>query len=257
MQPSGYKPESYGKMALPMTTETKSTESLARGEFVREFRRLHRVELAELAKRADLSVPMVSQFERGNRNLSGSAWKRVLTAINAIVNENAEALGAQFQKLSSEWMDLAFFPMLTATADSLPEHLRDKPGQTWTPEDIAEALSKPSRLAIVERERKEVLAALEVWETVQKLVPEADAEIQAEQDSVLLADPAECLRQLKQVRAYCAELRAAIEVANTKLANLEAAGYVIVPKTIVAERDELREQNAKLLADLRVLRGEG
>lgn len=235
-------------------------EQTDRGQLVRDFRRLYKIELAELASRSDLSVPMISQFERGNRKLSGLAWKRVLVAIQQIVNENAEALGAEYKKISEEWMTRTFFPMLLTDDEAkqgLPEHLRNKPGQTWTAEDIDAALSHPQPLRIIEKRKQEIIAALEIWETIQKLTPQVDAEIEAEREAELLGNPQECLRQLKELKAAYRSLLDAVELQNKKLANLEAAGYVIVPKAVQDERDELRVENAKMLAALRILRGTG
>src|SRR5258708_38489725 len=116
-------------------------------------------------------------------------------------------------------MPLSFWPSLRSKEDSLkdlPELLRDKPGQTWTAEDIAEALSKPSRLSIIEKQEQEIIKALEVGETVRALIPEANAEIEAERESDLLANPQECLRLLKELKAAYKSLLSAVELQNQK-----------------------------------------
>jgi transcriptional regulator with XRE-family HTH domain len=158
-------------------------ESIERGEFVREFRHLYRMELQALAALAELSEPALSLFETGQRNLSGSAWKRVLEAIQAVVNENADDLGSEYQRLSNEWATIQFFPILRDEEDvkqDRPPHLRNKPGQEWTAEDIDAWLSWPTRLNIIEKRQSEIMSALVVGESVRQLFPQADIEIEQE-----------------------------------------------------------------------------
>lgn len=54
---------------------------------LRELRRNHEITLSELAKVAKVSQPMLSQFERGDRNLSADAWIRTVEAIAKLLTK--------------------------------------------------------------------------------------------------------------------------------------------------------------------------
>jgi transcriptional regulator with XRE-family HTH domain len=57
------------------------------GITTREFREIWGVDLKQLADRAQISVPMLSQFERGNRRLSPDTKLRLLLAMQEIEEE--------------------------------------------------------------------------------------------------------------------------------------------------------------------------
>lgn len=57
------------------------------GITTREFREIWGVDLKQLAERAQISVPMLSQFERGNRRLGRATKNQLLLAMQEIEEE--------------------------------------------------------------------------------------------------------------------------------------------------------------------------
>jgi len=67
----------------------KATVPLAqRRKLLRKFREQYDITLTEFGKHARLSHPMLSQFERGDRDLSPEAWARVLAAMSSLLAED-------------------------------------------------------------------------------------------------------------------------------------------------------------------------
>jgi transcriptional regulator with XRE-family HTH domain len=87
------------------------------GELTRELRDTLEIGLEELARRAQISVPMLSQFERGNRKLSPAAWSRVHAALNAIIEERSRTFNFEEyaeHKLRMKYALEKFFPEIAA-----------------------------------------------------------------------------------------------------------------------------------------------
>jgi len=76
-------PESQAETVLQ--EHTKKVTLRDRRKLLRVFRKQYRVTLTELGELSDVSQPMLSQFERGDRDLSPEAWARVLVAIGKLV----------------------------------------------------------------------------------------------------------------------------------------------------------------------------
>lgn len=68
-----------------------------RRKLIRDFREQIGLTLREFGKMAEISHPMLSQFEtgEGGHNLSDDAWKRVLKAVEVAQAENAWKPGAE------------------------------------------------------------------------------------------------------------------------------------------------------------------
>lgn len=58
------------------------------GKLLRKFRKQYGIKLVEFGKLCKISQPMLSQFERGDHNLSDEAWTRVLEAMGKLLLED-------------------------------------------------------------------------------------------------------------------------------------------------------------------------
>ena len=59
-----------------------------RGKLLRKFRKQYRITLTKFGEYAGLSQPMLSQFERGDHDLSDEAWVRVKATIQKLLAED-------------------------------------------------------------------------------------------------------------------------------------------------------------------------
>jgi len=69
-----------------------------RRKLLHAFRKEYGITLVELGTIADVSHPMLSQFERGQRDLSSDSWARVLRAMNKLLKEDEEKRKTQMSK---------------------------------------------------------------------------------------------------------------------------------------------------------------
>jgi hypothetical protein len=88
-------------MATVAERQKKQELNAARGSEVREWRERLDVQLGQIAKKARISVPMLSLFERGKINLSARAWQRVTRALTKIQEARREALKKYAQTVHS------------------------------------------------------------------------------------------------------------------------------------------------------------
>ncbi len=80
------------------TTETKTVPLGQRRKKLRTFRKQYGITLAKFGKRAGVSQPMLSQFERGDSNLSDEAWAGVLKAMTDLISEDGSKRFAEITK---------------------------------------------------------------------------------------------------------------------------------------------------------------
>src|SRR6185437_8861500 len=84
---------------MPDKTEKAKTVPLhKRRKLLRAFRKQYGITLAELGKVAGVSQPMLSQFERDDRDLSAQAWTRVLGAMARLLTEANAKRAAEIAK---------------------------------------------------------------------------------------------------------------------------------------------------------------
>jgi transcriptional regulator with XRE-family HTH domain len=92
---------------VPVTKQQNESPKNA-GATTREFREVCGVKLERLAERAQISVPMLSQFERGKRRLSLDAYRRLALAMQQIEEERSgerDTFAAKFFRLFAAGKD--------------------------------------------------------------------------------------------------------------------------------------------------------
>jgi predicted transcriptional regulator len=77
-----------------------------RRELFREVRKTCDVTLAQLGEMADVSYPMLSLFESGERDLSAEAWGRVADAMEKLLIEANKKRDAEIASLKNEQSEL-------------------------------------------------------------------------------------------------------------------------------------------------------
>jgi transcriptional regulator with XRE-family HTH domain len=108
-------------------------EMKARGAVIRKFREAVHLDLADFATRAKISVPMLSKFERGNRNVSTKAWACVLEAMSKRIAEGSARRSAWVAKAQEIATKLG-----AAVAQSLRSPTPDERLHAYDLMDIAE-----------------------------------------------------------------------------------------------------------------------
>lgn len=186
-------------------------------KLLRAFRKQYGLTLTELGKVAGVSQPMLSQFERGDRDLSPEAWERVHQAIGNLLREDAERRRAERDKAVETATKLFNVP------DGLSFNVfktQEQSDREW-----ADAHAASVRL--------------------QEIAPIAE-ELQRVEEEKLAKDPA-ARRKLLQAHI---DLRASVDANNRKIAELDAQGYVMMPKAVEEERDQLKARVAELEQEL-------
>jgi transcriptional regulator with XRE-family HTH domain len=85
---------------MKISEQPEKSEAVSLGakrKLLRRFRKKYGIGLVRFGKLARISQPMLSQFERGDRNLSAEAWVRVLDTIDKLVAEGATARAKEIQ----------------------------------------------------------------------------------------------------------------------------------------------------------------
>jgi transcriptional regulator with XRE-family HTH domain len=188
-----------------MLPETKTIPLGQRRKLLRRFREQYGITLDEFGPLAELSTPMLSQFENGGRDLSPEAWTRVLAAVDALVNEaNAKRL-AEIEKAKK-------------TAAKL--------GTPLSLDFFGDMLKKIEEQAA--EEQAEIARQIEFRSL---FIDALD-----EQKAVLATQIAQMPKE-EIVKQYCA-LWASANKLNQELRDLEARGYALFLKSDVEAKDK-------------------
>jgi transcriptional regulator with XRE-family HTH domain len=165
-----------GKILLASAAAATATVPLRdRRILLRAFRKQFGIGLVELGKLADISQPMLSQFERGDRDLSSEAWARVLAAIQKLLADDdarheqeqkkamqtAEKLGARIKGLEN-LAAIARLSGLGWTPSEEPGEPQDPfAGLNWGDGSLARLKAIQLVLSDDRAERERQLAALD------------------------------------------------------------------------------------------------
>jgi transcriptional regulator with XRE-family HTH domain len=141
-----------------MSEATESTEKdkkltlQERRDLVREFRKRTGCTLVELGELADVSNPMLSQFETGARNLSEKAWERVLDAMKAARKDPKAVLHSQPPYVQRMWHKMrVLYLLLKADPRTVADYERF----------LATLRDEECRVALEEMNTKELIVARE------------------------------------------------------------------------------------------------
>lgn len=198
---------------------TQNVPLRERRKLLRAFRKLYGITLVELGKLADLSNPMLSQFERGIRDLSPEAWTRVLAAMAKLLEEDENRRSQERAKAAE----------IAAKLGAVPNNF-----SSWALEFVSGPRRKQVELE-TEKIRQQDVANLR--QLVITGVDEHLAELEAE------ATKPENVPAL--FRAW-KDLMATTQAHNARMADLTAQGYVILPQSVELERDDLKARVAQL-----------
>jgi transcriptional regulator with XRE-family HTH domain len=168
-----------------------------RRKLLRAVRKLSGITLVELGKAANLSQPMLTQFERGDRDLSPEAWGRMVSALGKLIVRREAKRREQGAKLwgALQEEEKAELEALQARSERTGQGpgLRTQGGGT----QLAENDPKEMRLTLEQAERIREKAN----ETLRRVTtPEEDAKD-------LMAAFVECRAKNKELRETVVELR--------------------------------------------------
>lgn len=154
-----------------------------RRKLLAEFLKQRGITITEFGKLAGLSGPILSQFERGDRNLSVEDWRRVLIAMHEIEKKKSAERKARFDELHAEWMKNIFTPFF----NSLP----------------------------IETEQQRIIEEDQSSVELSKLIGEQAGELQKE-----LKPQIAQMSKEEIVKQYC-ELWASVQSKDARIAELE------------------------------------
>jgi transcriptional regulator with XRE-family HTH domain len=206
-----------------------------RRRLLHAFREQYGLTLTELGELTGLSFSMLSKFERGGRDLSSEAWIRVLAGIQKVLSED-DARRKQEREIAAE----------TATKLGVPTFFSTDilafPG--WVPFEDDEEITKQK--AVLEADSLRLSALGKINSRIGCELTALDVQQIAAEEKRLREDPA-ALR--KFIRDFV-DLAASVEKRHQEIAALDAKGYVILPKAVEEERDQLKAEVAALKQDL-------
>jgi transcriptional regulator with XRE-family HTH domain len=212
--------------------ETAAVPLPERRTLLRAFRKQFGITLVELGNLADISHPMLSQFERGDRDLSSEAWARVLQAMGKLLREDEERRGEERAKAreTAAKLGVKVLPFLGPLIDSA---ISDNPF-------ILDIFKTDEEFAKEKADLAKEAAELETESARLSEVGKLSAEIWRQATDVEANDIAKDPAAIRKVLEAFVELLTSVERHNRKTAELEAQGYVLLPKAVEKERDQLR-----------------
>ena len=210
-----------------------------RQKLLRAFRKQYGITLTELGKLSVLSQPMLSQFERGERNLSAGAWARVLVAMSRLLREDTakgagEIADDNAKRSASELRETAEKLDVFNLGDMLS-------GEgpygflTLSDETIAKEKTEVDAESLRLAEQSKLSNLIDV--DLDTTIKEPDAEAIKREDVPAL---------LQTVK----DLYTTIRTHNQRMADLAAKGYVVLPKVVEEERDRFRARVEELEKEL-------
>jgi transcriptional regulator with XRE-family HTH domain len=213
-----------------MANEPKSAKAVSlrqRRKLLHKFRDQYGITLVELGKLANVSQPMLSQFERGRRDLSTKSWAQVLLAMTKLLKEDEDRRKQQRSEAAKTAAKLG-------VTDPVQEVIR---GTHEMAMDLSFGLQKKNLLAELYREALDLL---------QQVFQDLDQTLK-----VMLLKKPDLARKLL---GYTAELKRSIDAHNQRFADLAAQGYVMLPQSLEQERDQLRLRVSELEKEVRALK---
>lgn len=225
--------------------ETAAVPLPERRTLLRAFRKQFGITLVELGNLADISHPMLSQFERGDRDLSSEAWARVLQAMGKLLREDEERRGEDRAKARETGAKLGV-NILPFLGPLIGPAISDNPlilGIFKTDEEFAK---EKAELA---KEGADLQAESARLPEVGKVSAEIWRQAIDVEANDIAKDPV-AIRKLLEVHV---ELRARVERHNQKTAELNAQGYVLLPRAVEQERDQLKVRVAEWEQELKIV----
>jgi transcriptional regulator with XRE-family HTH domain len=220
-----------------MMPETKTIPLGQRRKLLRRFREQYGITLDEFGPLAELSTPMLSQFENGGRDLSPEAWTRVLAAMSNLITEDNTRRFAEIEKAKQTAEKLGAPMFFGVRPGELIEHLFK------SDEQIAKETAK------IEAEK---IRLQEVSNLSESLIAELD---QQAQELLGTTGTGEALQQkitehiANEIAPKLFEQCRALTEWRQKILDLEAQGYALFLKSDVEAKDrriaELEEQLRK------------
>jgi transcriptional regulator with XRE-family HTH domain len=173
----------------------ENTSPKERRKLLRAVRKLSGITLVELGKAANLSQPMLTQFERGDRDLSPEAWGRMVSALGKLAVRREAKRREQGAKLwdALQEEEKAEFEALQAQSERTGQGPGTQGGGTQLAEN--EKQLTPEAVERIRQKANELLS--------RQTTPEEDAED-------ILAAFLECRKQNKELREIVVELRDAL-----------------------------------------------
>lgn len=197
-----------------MAEKTKTISVREQRKLLRTLREQSGISLDALGERAKLSKAMLSRFETGTRELSAEALTRVLTAMSELLAEDDARRKQEREKAVQTTVALFTGVLGVPVTPSLAELFTPGPE--------------------VEKEAARIAKSVD------------------EVDNLIAVEKSKALRQIKNpkfAKQLLEHYWALIEF-HQKILDLEARGYVAMPKAVEEERDQLKARVAELEQEL-------
>jgi transcriptional regulator with XRE-family HTH domain len=206
------------KKRQPDSGRKKSADE--RGPLLRGFRKVYDVTLDEMAKLVGLSQPMLTRFETGTRNISTDAWARLLIAMDKIEKERGAETKARFEELNKKWFE-TFIPDANNPLAFF---------------ELPTIEAEICRIADKDQSRQQMKKAIAVQ------LPGVIAVTEEAALADIRRSPGQFLQRHLALAEWCQKILA-----------LEAQGYVLMPKAVEEERDQLKVRVAELEQELKIV----
>jgi transcriptional regulator with XRE-family HTH domain len=197
----------------------KAAPQRGRGKLLRKFRKQYRITLTEFGKLAGLSQPMLSQFERGDHNLSDEAWMRVLQTISDLIIEDNTKRLAEVGKAKETAAKLGAPGLIFGFAFKTNEQITKEQAE-------------------IDAERIRLKKAGEISALI---VEQTDGLLPHLKENALAfarENPEKVLQEYSELWRLYDELRVAVRQDEAKRRELEARGYALFLKSDVEAKDQ-------------------
>lgn len=202
-----------------------------RRRLLRAFREQYGLTLIEFGELTGLSFSMLSQFERGDRDLSSEAWMRVLAAIQKVLIEDNARRKQEREKAAETAAKLGVPTLLSTDILTFP---------SLVPLESDEGIAK---------EKTSLDAQMLHLSAVDKINSELGCQLTALEADLIAAEEKRLTKNPAALRKFIrdhVDLATSVEKRHQEIVELESKGYVILPKAVEEERDQLKAEVAAL-----------